>query len=52
MASLQSRLADLITAVGTDVKALQARKQVIVLGPVEAVPGGTPAGTVIVRTTT
>lgn len=50
MASLQARLADLVTAVGTDVKALNARTRVLVLATGAAVPGGTPAGTVIVRT--
>lgn len=48
--SLQSRLASFITAVGTDVKALQGRTQTLVLPTGDPVPGGTPAGTVIVRT--
>jgi hypothetical protein len=48
--SLAVELADLATAIGNDVQALQARTQILVLATGAAIPGGTPAGTVIVRT--
>jgi len=52
--ALQTRILALINAIGSDVKSLQAQitakgPNILVLNVGDAVPGGTPAGTIILR---